>query len=143
MFPNTKPAYDFLYAAGFSHGGFRINGAEFDENGKIMGLIDIIPPIGRIVYYDVDADKGHVISLEEARLLKLNRDVVSPDGFSVVPSIKDQRKASLDWGINSGDALPPKDIVGNGIRRRFNFEEHSYTTAGGCCHLVFLAWVVE
>lgn len=85
----VPPAYDFLYS---TNDGYQVDQQYVVENERLVKRParqypkDAYPPVYNPVlfYHDTKANKTRSISFEEAKKLKLNASVLSPDGFEVV-----------------------------------------------------------
>ncbi len=134
----VHPATDFVYVVGDTH-QFGVDGSDYRVVDGRLTEAPLSPDgpstRGRLYRYDVRANRVQALTLDQARLLTLDPNLASPDGFRV--SYADGSGNGL-FPFGDGNDRPAVYLDGRSVRLRLDIAvSRSYEPDG----FRFLAWV--
>ncbi len=139
----VQPKFNFLYVMGNNYNYYNYyNGQIYsvENNTLIKNKVKLIKnkpdspmvPEAKLFVYDVIKNESSSISFEEAKKLKLNTNVVSPDGFEVIS------------GNDSGGVLQIFFYSGSDYNRRYLKGHYVSKKLNGSFgyDFLFLGWII-
>jgi len=134
----AHPSTDFVYVMGDTHYG----GDGGTDYRVVDGRLVEAPmanyasgPRGRLFRYDVKADRGQPLTLDQARALTLDAATTSPDGFRVTYS---EGTGGGLFPFDNGDGTAAVYLDGRGARLKLDLAVgRSYENNG----FHFVAWI--